>query len=587
MADTTTTLAPAAAGVSGAQTITASAALFTAADVGRLLAVYQTAFGRVAAAAYTAGSIFLSEYNGTPRLYRVIKSGTTAAASLAGTTPDYDLAAPRETGLSVEDGTCVLRYLGQGKSVWGFGVITAYTDSTHVTVNVNPHGPFASTVASSRWRLGEWSDARGWPRAMTYHKQRTWWASSGAKPQTLWSSQTGDFANMAANEPDGTVLDTSAITITIDDDSVNTPRWLASISRNLVIGADSGEFVVAPANSNAAMSPSNIDPDRKSDRGSSTDVPGLRVSGVMIFVQGGGRQLRQLEYDFATDSFTTLDLSQLSDHITGPGIVDAAYQARPYGTLWLVRSDGKLVTLTFDREQKVRAWAFHALGGNNARAESVASVPSPDGTEDDVYVAVLRDGNGGPMRTVEVIRRPYRADLDGANAGFFVDCGLTYSGTAALTFSGLDHLERQLVWICADGSVRENRYVYDGRVTITGNAASLVHIGLPYTSRVTTLPVEAGAAGGTAQNKPKRVHQVGVRLLETRGGRVGRAGEGWESLTQRRVDDAIGQAVPLFTGDRTVPFPAGWDNQGQITIEHADPLPCTVLAVMPELQTNA
>lgn len=587
MTDTTISLTPAAAGVSGAQTITASAALFTAADVGRMLAIYHTASVRAASTYYDVGKVFYSEYNGTPRLYRVIGAGTTAAANMAGTTPNYDLNAPRETGLSIFDNTVRLRYLGQGKTVWGWARITGYTDSTHVVVDVDPHGPFAQATASVRWRLGEWSDARGWPRAMTYFGGRAYWCGSLSKPQTIWASATGDYKTMSPCEPDGTVLDTSAITETLDDDQLNTVRWVLAFAEGLAIGAESGEFVAGPANANGAISPSNFRARRKADRGSSADVPALRISGVVLFLQGGGRQLRQLEYDFGTDSFTTLDLTQLSDHITGPGVVEMAYQARPAGTLWLVRSDGKLVTLTFDREQKVRAWALHELGGTDARVESVACVPNPEGTEDDVYVAVARTINGAAVRTIEYIRRPYRADLDGDAGGFFVDAGLTYAGPPALTFSGLNHLERELVWICADGSVRENRTVFDGTVTITGNAASLVHIGLPYTSRVTTLPVEAGAAGGTAQNKPKRIHQIGIRLLETRGGRVGRDGEGWEALTQRMVDDPIGQAPPLFTGDRTVPFPAGWDRQGQITIEHADPLPCTVLAVLPELQTNA
>lgn len=586
MTDTLIALTPATAGLAGPQTLLSSAPLFAAADVGRLVSLYQEAPLRVAATACAVGVVFHAEYNGTSRLYRVIGAGITAAASMAGTTPDYDLNAPRDSGLSVKDGTCLLRYLGQGKSAWGFGTITAFTDTDEVTVDVNPRGPFASTAASTRWRMGEFSAARGWPRAMTYHLQRTWWAGSLVKPQTLWSSETGDFKKMSPGEPDGTVLDTSAITITIDDDQVNTLRWLLSTDRGLAAGAESGEFLIAPAVANAALSPSNIRAKRASNRGASADVPGIRAGSDLLFIQNGGRKLRALDYDYATDKFITPELSQLSDHITGPGIVEAAYQARPDGVLWLVRSDGKLACVTYDAEQKVRAWSFHEFGGTDARAESVCCVPSPDGEDDDVYVSICRTVGGVDMRSIEVIRRPFRADLDGDDGGFFVDCGLTYSGPPALTFSGLDFLEGETVWICADGSVRQNRVVTAGAVTISGNAARTVHIGLPYTSRLTPMRFEAGAAQGTAQGKPQRIHQVALRLLETRGGRVGRAGVAWEALTTRQEGDPIGQAPPLFTGDRRVPFPGGWSRDADLTIEHADPLPCTILAVMPELVTS-
>ena len=62
--------------------------------------------------------------------------------------------------------------------------------------------------------------------------------------QSLWSTETGDFNSLAPTETDATVVDTNAIEITISDDLVNAIFWLASGSRGLMIGTDSGEFVM-------------------------------------------------------------------------------------------------------------------------------------------------------------------------------------------------------------------------------------------------------------------------------------------------------------------------------------------------------
>ena len=165
---------------------------------------------------------------------------------------------------------------------------------------------------------------------------------------------------------------------------------LGDVSRGLMIGCPSGEFVIGPANTNGALSPSNFQAFRRGDRGSSPDVAGVRVGAAVLFVSRSGRKVHEFVYDFSTDGFTSSDQTVLSEHITGQGVVQMAHQEEPEGVLWLVREDGALLSLTYDREQEVRAWCRHGIGGQDARVESVAVVPNPYGTADDVYVAVAR-----------------------------------------------------------------------------------------------------------------------------------------------------------------------------------------------------
>jgi len=45
-------------------------------------------------------------------------------------------------------------------------------------------------------------------------------------------------------------------------------------------------------------------------------------------------------------------------------------------------------------------------------------------------------------------------------------------------------------------------------------------------------------------------------------------------------------APPLFTGDKVIPFPGGWDRHGHIRITQEQPLPLTVLAIEPVINVN-
>lgn len=580
--DSATTMTPSAK--TGTITITASAATFAAADVGRLISIRDDAPAWAAATAYSVGNIVAAYYAGTTRLYRCVTAGTSATADpTTGVEPEYDKNAPHEETDAVRDGTVVWRYLGRGKSAWGWATISGFTSTTVVDAVVTD--PFPATTAARLWRLGEWGGGRGYPACMTFHAGRTVWAGSTAAPQTVWTSETGDFESMSPSEEDGAVLDTNAITFTLDDDQVNSIGWISSFNRGLFLGAPSGEFVVNPTNQNAALSPSNVRADRKGDRGSSAVTAGLRIGSSLAFVTRGGKKVREFVYDFSTDSFKASDLTVLAEHITGAGIVDIARQNEPTAALWLVRSDGVLLSLTYDQDEEVRAWSRHVLGGTDVVVESVAVVPGPDGTDDDVYIAVARTIGGSTVRYVEWIGVPFDGTREDQTDGFFVDCGLTYDGAAATTISGLAHLNGQTVNICADGAVRPQAVVSGGQITLSAPAASVVHVGLPITAYVDLLKPELPLPDGTLQARQQRVVKMWLRLHESLGGQVIRGGVS-EGIYLRTAADAMTEALPLFSGDHPITPPAGWDRGALVRVQTTDPLPMTLLGVVAEVQTD-
>jgi hypothetical protein len=263
--------------------------------------------------------------------------------------------------------------------------------------------------------------------------------------------------------------------------------------------------------------------------------------------------------------------------------------------VWFVRNDGVLIGLTFDQDQKVLAWHRHILGGafstGNAVVESIASIPAPDGTFDELWLVVKRTINGSTKRYIEYMHQPFEDGQDITTEAFFVDSGLTYSGAPTTSITGANHLELTTVSILADGAVVPDVVVTGGTITLP-QAASEVHIGLGYTSRAKMLRPEAGAADGTAQGKLKRMHRVIIRFLASVGLTIGARGsdeEGAPTLDDVVFRDAAmntNEAVEPFSGDKMVPWPGDYDREGYVVFEQTQPLPSTICAHMPQLITE-
>jgi len=253
--------------------------------------------------------------------------------------------------------------------------------------------------------------------------------------------------------------------------------------------------------------------------------------------------------------------------------------------IWAIRADGTLLGVTYRREEEVVAWHKHVIGGTfnggQAIVESIATLPSDNG-EDELYIIVKRTINGTTKRYVELMR-PF--NFGGVTTGaFFVDGGLRYSGAATTTLSGLYHLPGETVNILANGASHPDRVVANGGVTLAYSSTTAA-VGYSYTSSMQTMRIEAGSADGTSQGKPKRIHAITLRLLETVGIEVGNSSSENDSVFFRDSSMPMDQAVPLFTGDKDIEFPGGYDEDDRLYVRQTQPLPMSVLALFPRMNT--
>lgn len=161
--------------------------------------------------------------------------------------------------------------------------------------------------------------------------------------------------------------------------------------------------------------------------------------------------------------------------------------------------------------------------------------------------------------------------------------------------TGLWHLEGESVSITGDGFVvaSPNNAAYNAVTVANGTATldrcySVIHVGLPYTSDLETLDIDT-VQGETISDKSKLVNKVTVFVEKSRGGFVGAKPptdddvDPLEGLTEfkERNSENYDEPIELLTGTKDVTIRSEWNSNGRIFIRQVDPLPLSILAVVP------
>ena len=418
-----------------------------------------------------------------------------------------------------------------------------------------------------------------YPSVVTFFEQRLVFANTAANPQTIWFSKNADYTNFTVGTGDN-----DALIYTIASNTVDSIRYLSS-TRVLAIGTTGGEFVLTSTNDGPVTPTTTLI--RKYSNYGTANVEPVQVADVTLFLQRGARKVREFKFvgDVNTSGYAAPDMTILAEHITQGGITAFAYQQEPESIVWALRSDGTLLGLTYRREEEVVGWHKHTIGGvfgsGQAIVESIANLPTDTGN-DDLYLIVKRTINSVTKRYVEVLK-PF--DFGSVTtAAFFVDSGLAYSGSAVTSLSGLYHLEGQSVAILANGATHPDETVSGGGITLDYSSTTAA-VGFSYTSEMQTMRIESGSEDGTSQGKPKRIHGVTLRLFETVGIEVGNSSSEIDRIPFRDSSMAMDQGIPLFTGDKEIEFPGGFDNDDRIYVRQSQVLPMTVLAFYPRMNT--
>ena len=413
-----------------------------------------------------------------------------------------------------------------------------------------------------------------YPKCVSFFEQRLVFAGTINNPQTLWFSKSGDYENFTTG-----TADADAMIYTIASNQVNAIESIKA-TRTLIVMTTGGEFTVTSGATQDPITPTNLNIRKQSNYGSA-GVDAVSVGNSTLFLQRAKRKIRELAYNFDTDSYVAPDLTILAEHITDSGVVQMDYQQEPFSIVWCVRDDGKLVGLTYNRLQDVVAWHGHDFGGTNAKCKSVAVIDI-DTAEDQVYVIVERTIDGATKKYVEYLST---YDFNSSLTEFhFVDSGLAYSGSSTTTLSGLSHLEGQTVKVIVDGATHPDRVVSSGSISLE-RSATTAKVGLAFISTLQTMRLDEGFRG-TDQTKTKRIYDVTVRFFETVGAKVGPNETNLDEIPFRDSSASMTAPVPLFTGDKETEFPSDYGTDGFVLVKQEQALPMTILALYPRLETH-
>ncbi|QJB56175.1 hypothetical protein [Pseudodesulfovibrio sp. zrk46] len=401
------------------------------------------------------------------------------------------------------------------------------------------------------------------------------WGADDNLQDEFWECfEVGDRTDAQAGD---TPLADDAIEATLSGRQANAIEFVVPREK-LWIGTAGGEWAVEAA-SNEGVSPENIKASHEGTCGASSARPEA-VGFATLYIQRAGKKIREMAYRLESNAYVSRDLSILADHLTEPGLRQMTYVQEPQSTVYCVREDGALLALTYDPVQEVAAWSRLETDGV---VEAVASIYSDVCKHDELWAIIRRTVNGVECRYVEYLEGAFNGKVEDA---FFVDSGLSYDGEPATSIQGLNHLAGRKVAVLADGAVQPDQVVAsDGSITLA-RPASKVHAGLPYQSVVQPMRLESGSQRGTSQTKRQRITRVGVRFYNTLGGRIGPDEAHLEAVHFRSPSNPMGKAVDVFSGDKTVLFPKGWTRESVLTVVQDQPLPMSILLIVPTAVIN-
>jgi hypothetical protein len=527
----------------------------------------------------------------------------------------------------------------------GCAKVTAFTDSTHVTATVLVN--FGAITSQTLWWESAWSDYRGWPQTVGYHNGRRCYGGNATDRDTIWFSQADNFDVMSVaalilsgSPGDGATTGPTGdqpFSLTLSSQQLNEIQWL-SPGKTLFAGTLGDEFLIEKEVDGSGFGCNNVKVTPQSHYGSSRHMP-VRIGDELIFALASNDEIRALTFNQFENSYVADPVQLLFDEYPKPEPVTRRRRFRQYAwdesrrTLWCVDTAGNLFGMTRDRRLGVTTWHTHELGGYvstetggvapagsnsynlcSGSVMSVAVVPNPILGVNDIWLTVKRKINGAFQWHIErfigkgVASDTVNSAALAASGNYFVDScvydenGILQSVTEDHVSDGLyvdyAHLEAKSVSGTAD-AVGFNGVFSMNPMTVAAGKASLIApyptnydtigyhtaIGLPFSSIIEPVRLEAGSQIGSAQGAIKRIHKATVRFFKTLAAKLGASTDLLETIDFSNPSAPVGESPEFFTGDKVLDFEGDYDRDTYMYLLQDQPLPFSVISIVAEGMT--
>ena len=426
-----------------------------------------------------------------------------------------------------------------------------YSINTNGVANTSEDGggfvKISSSAATTRWDEQSFSALRGYPAAVTFHENRLCFAGTLAEPDTIFMSQLGEFFNYDVGEAD----DTDAIILVAATGDVNEIRYMRS-NRDLQIFTLSDELYI-PTYLNQSITPTNAQIRKQTPFGTEFVLP-TSIDGATIFVERGGRAVREYIYSDAEDAYIATGVSTVASHlIVDP--VDIAVVHSGFNTqesyAAMVMGNGDMALFSSNRAEKRAAWTNLTTQGSFLATAAIG---------DRLFVYNKTHNN-------KYCFCEFVDDIGLDNYAYYAYSSnpiniMLYGQNTTLDVIGFDGTNKvYLGEFTSDSSVNIDLTAYTDYTHF--------YIGKKFTSKVITNAVDTVAANGPVTGDVRGISTVVLNVKDS---------------TSIKVNNRTINNITGFTGNKEVRL-LGYGRNPQVTIEQNDPMPLQINGLISELIT--
>jgi len=403
---------------------------------------------------------------------------------------------------------------------------------------------------------------RGYAGKVTFYQGRMVLANTADLPGFIGLSATNDYYNFN----DSTADDSDTIVQIITGEGSSAIRYLKH-SQDLIIFTQSGEFTTPPF-SDKPSSPSTTYYIQQTKNGISNVEPVL-LDNKIVFIDRGGKIIRNFIYDIQRSSYQAINISLLSTHlITNPVSMGTFENPAANDGIYLlcINEDGTMPIYQSIETENIKSWMSADTDGSFKIVESL---------DDQVYFVVERTINEDSNATTELYLE--KVDFD-----VFSDSTRSFTfGSPQTVISGLDWLNGKTVWVTADDIYVGQKLIHNNTITLD-EAATDVIIGLPVDVEVIPMPVNIQSQSGNNLYLNKRIKNIFVDYYQSLGIKVnGTLIPGLEIGV-----DSYGEQVPPKDGVYRFNNSGGWQSDEEVVISQTDPFPFTLRGLGLEVESN-
>lgn len=267
---------------------------------------------------------------------------------------------------------------------------SGYADGDTVTIT-GAGGSGATAALSVGAQTGTYPSVPG------YFQQRRVLANTLNNPDTYFMSQTGAYDNFDKRIPP---IDTDSIVGSPWATQVNGIQFIITTPGGLLVMTGLSAWLLTGSGGFATnagpISPGSQNANPQAFTGCSAYIAPVKVNYDVLYVESNNSLYYDLPYQvYALNE--PIDLTEYAVHLFADHtVVSNAWCEKPFKTLWSVRDDGVMLSLTFLKAEQVIGWARHDTDGLYVTNCAVREPPI-----DALYVGVKRYIDGHEAYTIE------------------------------------------------------------------------------------------------------------------------------------------------------------------------------------------